>query len=69
MTPDDVQWASALLAQLSDRQWRDAFGAGGYQPAVADRFIRKLREKVAQGRSIADRASRPRAGARLSTEW
>ena len=29
-----------LLSGLSDRQWRDAFRAGGYTPDVADRFIR-----------------------------
>jgi hypothetical protein len=52
ITPDDVVWASSLLAQLSDRQWRDAFRAGGYQPAVANRFIRKLRDKVEEGRGV-----------------
>lgn len=57
ITPDDVAWASDLLAQLSDRQWRDAFRAGGYEPAVANRFIRKLGEKVEQGRGVARRAS------------
>jgi hypothetical protein len=52
ITPDDVVWASSLLAQLSDRQWRDAFRAGGYQSAVANRFIGKLRDKVEQGRGV-----------------
>ena len=50
ITPDDVVWTSNLLAQLSDKQWQDAFRAGGFEPATADRFIRKLREKVQQGR-------------------
>ena len=50
--PEDVKWASDLLAQLSDRQWRDAFRAGGYEAAEAERFIRKLREKIEQGRAI-----------------
>ena len=57
ITPDDVVWASNLLARLSDRQWRDAFRAGGYEPAVADRFIRKLREKVRQGQDVTRRAA------------
>jgi hypothetical protein len=52
MTPEDVQWASNLLAQLSDRQWRDAFRAGGYEPQVADRFIRALQKKVGEGRGL-----------------
>jgi hypothetical protein len=46
--PDDVRWATNLLAQLSDRQWQDAFRAGGYPPAEARRFIRKLRQKTEQ---------------------
>jgi hypothetical protein len=57
ITPDDVAWASDLLAQLSDRQWQDAFRAGGYEPAVADRFIRALHERVEQGRGTTRRAA------------
>jgi hypothetical protein len=57
ITPDDVAWASNLLARLSNQQWRDAFRAGGYEPAVANRFIQKLREKVDQGRGIVRRAA------------
>jgi hypothetical protein len=52
ITPDDVAWAGNLLAQLSDQQWQDAFRAAGYETDVANRFIRKLREKVEQGRSL-----------------
>lgn len=52
ITPNDVRWASDLLSQLSDRQWQDAFRAGGYDPVAANRFIRKLREKTEQGRSL-----------------
>jgi hypothetical protein len=52
ITPADVVWASSLLAQLSDRQWRDAFRAGGFEPAVADGFIAKLREKIREGQSL-----------------
>jgi hypothetical protein len=57
ITPDDVAWASNQLAQLSDRQWQDAFRAGGYEPAVANRFIRKLGEKVEQGSGLARRVA------------
>jgi hypothetical protein len=57
ITPDDVAWASNLLGQLSDRQWRDAFRAGGYEPEVANRFIRTLRGKIDQGRLLTRRAA------------
>jgi hypothetical protein len=49
ITPDDVGWASHWLAQLSDRQWHDAFRAGGYPRATADRFIEKLQTRIAEG--------------------
>ena len=52
ITPADVVWASELLAGLSDRQWEDAFRAAGYQPQVANRFIRALREKVRRGLAV-----------------
>jgi hypothetical protein len=52
ITPGDVRWASALLAQLTDMQWLDAFRAGGYQPAVAERFIARLRAKIADGLAL-----------------
>ena len=52
ITADDVRWASGLLAQLTDAQWRDAFRAGGYDAAAAAPFIRRLREKIAEGLAI-----------------
>jgi hypothetical protein len=55
ITPDDVAWVSNLLGQLTDRQWRDAFRAGGFEPWAADRFIGKLQEKIDQGRSVTTR--------------
>lgn len=55
--PDDVVWASNLLARLTDRQWRDAFRAAGYEPEVASLFIRKLREKVRQGQEVTGRVA------------
>jgi hypothetical protein len=53
ITPDDVRWASALLAQLSEAQWHDAFRAGGYERPVAARFVGRLREKVSEGAALA----------------
>jgi hypothetical protein len=52
ITVEDVRWAGDLLAQLSDRQWRDAFRAGGYDEALAGRFIRKLQSKIADARAL-----------------
>lgn len=52
ITPQDVIWASTLLGRLSDQQWDDAFRAGGYAPETADRFIRKLRQKIDEGRAV-----------------
>ncbi len=52
ITPDDVVWASELLDGLSDRQWQDAFRAGGYAPDVAARFVGTLEQKIAAGRQL-----------------
>jgi hypothetical protein len=57
ITPDDVAWASALMAQLSLRQWQDAFRAGGYDPAVAARYIDVLRGRIAEGQRVAGQSS------------
>jgi hypothetical protein len=54
ISPDDVAWASELLAQLTDRQWSDAFRAGGYPTDVADRFIGRLHQKIAEGRRLGE---------------
>jgi hypothetical protein len=57
ITVDDVRWASALLAQLSERQWHDAFRAGGFEPGASNRFVRALRQKVADGQNVGGRAT------------
>ena len=57
ITPEDIAWVSELLGRLSDKQWSDAFRAAGYEPAVANRFIAKLKEKVEQGRAFGARAA------------
>jgi hypothetical protein len=57
ITPDDVVWACELLTGLTDRQWRDAFRAGGYEPAVADRFIRRIQQRIAEGKELSEQVS------------
>ena len=49
ITPDDVRWACEHLAKLSDAQWHDAFRAGGFDPAAAERFIARLEAKIDDG--------------------
>ena len=55
ISPDDVRWICDALAALSDRQLDDAFRAGGYPKPLADRFIRRLEQKIAEGRALKDR--------------
>lgn len=55
--PDEVVWASELLGRLSDKQFADAFRAAGYEPALANRFIAKLRAKIAEGRAVDGRVA------------
>jgi hypothetical protein len=52
ITPEEVHWASDLLTGLNYEQWTEAFRAGGYEPAVAERFIRRLLAKVAEGERV-----------------
>jgi hypothetical protein len=52
MTPADVRWICEKLQRLSDKQWNDAFRAGGYAPEVASRFIRRLKQKIEEGLAL-----------------
>jgi len=52
ITRDDVRWAAALIGGLSERQWNDAFRAGGYAPDLAARFINILRQRITQAQRI-----------------
>ena len=52
ITREDVQWAATLLGGLSERQWQDAFRAGGYEPALAAKFIAILRGRIADARRV-----------------
>jgi hypothetical protein len=52
ITPGDVHYGARLLQGLTDRQWRDAFRAGNYADADAERFIRRLRQKIADGLAV-----------------
>jgi len=54
LTPEDVRWMCRRLARLTDRQWSDAFRAGGYAPPIADRFIRRFKQKIKEGLALPD---------------
>jgi hypothetical protein len=56
MTPADVRWICERLERLTDHQWQEAFRAGGYDRPLADRFIRRMKQKIREGLSLrADR--------------
>jgi hypothetical protein len=52
LTPADVKWTCERLDRLTSQQWADAFRAAGYEEAIAARFIRRIREKVAAGLAL-----------------
>jgi hypothetical protein len=57
ITPEDVAWACDLVTGLTDRQWHDAFRAGGYEPAIADRFIHRIQQRIADGQQLSEKVS------------
>ena len=52
IAPADVRWMCDLLAQLRPEQWRDAFRAGGYDAGTSERFIARIKEKIAEGQAV-----------------
>jgi hypothetical protein len=50
--PSDVRWVCSQLKQLTDQQWADAFRAGGFAKPVADRFIRRMKQKIDEGLAL-----------------
>jgi len=52
LTPEEVRWICTRLDRLTDRQWQDAFRAGGYDKALAARFIRRMKQKIAEGLAV-----------------
>ncbi len=47
-----AKWIGELAGQLSDKQIRDAFRAGGFTPEDIEGFTRKLREKINELRRL-----------------
>jgi hypothetical protein len=52
ITKSDVYWICSRLSLLSDKQWADAFRAAGYAEPTAQRYIRRLKQKVAEGLAL-----------------
>ena len=53
---DDVRWTSERLDRITPAQWNDAFRAGGYDPATAERFIAQIRRRIDAGLARGRRA-------------
>ena len=54
----DVIWACEQLAKIPDGHWQAAFKAGAYPQADADRYIAKIKAKIAQGLALRNAATR-----------
>jgi hypothetical protein len=54
ITPTDVRWVCERLSKLTDQQLQDAFRAAGYPQVTADRFIRTVKRKTAEGLQLKD---------------
>jgi hypothetical protein len=50
--PIDLQWAAERMQRITDAQWRDAFRAANYPEFAAERFISRIKQKVAEAAAI-----------------
>lgn len=48
----DVIWACELANRIPDGHWQSAFKAGGFGQDEAGRYIKKIKEKIAQGLAL-----------------
>ena len=63
VAPEDLRWMCERLARLTRGQWLDAFRAGGYTDSEADRFIRRIQQKIDEGLKVGS-TSAPRVARR-----
>ena len=59
ISAEDVTWACARLDEIRSAEWRDAFRAGDYPPPIAERYIRRIQQKVAEARTLIAAPGRP----------
>jgi len=52
VTVPDVIWACEQLAKIPDGHWQAAFKAGWYPQPEADRYIKKIKDKIAEGLAL-----------------
>jgi len=52
ITTEDVRWICLRLSALTDKQWLDAFRAGGYADSTAERYIRRMKIKITEGLAL-----------------
>jgi hypothetical protein len=52
VTAADLRWTCQLLSRLSERQWLDAFRAGGYTADQSARYVRKIQDKITHAREL-----------------
>jgi hypothetical protein len=52
ITPADVRWTAELMSRLTPKQWSDAFRSAGFSDGEANRYIRRLQQKIAEGLSV-----------------
>jgi hypothetical protein len=52
ISPGDVRWICQQLKTLTDTQWNDAFRAGGFPTPIAERFIRRMKQKIDEGLAL-----------------
>jgi hypothetical protein len=52
ITPADVKWTAGLLSRITSKQWSDAFRAAGFRDVEANRYIRRLQQKIAEGLTL-----------------
>ena len=50
--PEHVRWTAKLMSRVTEKQWHDAFRAGGYSQPDATRYIAKFKEKIAVGLAL-----------------
>lgn len=52
VTSADVRWTCEWFSRLTDAQWADAFRAAGFTDEHRVRYVRKIKEKIAQGLAL-----------------
>ena len=52
ISPDAIRWICERLSAVTDRQWRDAFGAAHFDVATTERYVSRIKQKVDEGLAL-----------------